>query len=77
MNIDKYKVFIEYGKSLQKLKEAWRFVRKCKFPTPKCLENVRYTNKYVPDLDLGKLRSFMDFLNDARQKRRECEKFED
>ena len=75
MNINKYKVFIEYGKSLQKLKEAWRFVRK--FPTPKCLEDVRYTDKYVPDLDSNEFRSFMDSLNYARQKRRECEKFED
>lgn len=69
------KAFIEYGKSLQKLKEAWRFVRN--FPTPKFLEDVRYTDEYVPDLDSHKFRSFMYFLDDARQKRKECEKYKD
>lgn len=67
------KAFLEYGESIQKLKEAWRFVRE--FPMPRYLKATRYTDKYIPDLDSKEFRSFMDFLSDARQKQKECRKW--
>lgn len=66
----KERAFYEYGKSIDRLIEAWNFVRK--FPTPSYLKDVRYTDSYIPDIPSKGFLSFMDFLEDARKKRAIC-----